>query len=166
MATPFLGEIKMVTFNFAPKGYALCNGQTLSIQQNTALFSLLGTTYGGNGTSTFQLPNLQGRAPMHFNGQFLLGQVGGENTHALLISEMPAHAHAVQVVSRPGTQQTPGGNFLAAHRGGYADSADANTSLIASTLAQAGGSQPHDNMPPYLVINFVIALSGIFPSRP
>jgi microcystin-dependent protein len=165
VATPFLGEIKIVSFGFPPKGYAFCNGQTMAINQNTALFSLLGTTYGGNGTTTFQLPNLQASAPMHFGNGFQLGQTGGETSHTLLLSEMPQHTHPVQVVSRPGTQQSPAGNYLAAHRGGYADAADANTSLAGGTLALTGGSQPHANMPPYLVLNFVIALVGIFPSR-
>jgi microcystin-dependent protein len=163
MSSPFLAEIRIVSFNFPPKGWVFCNGQTMAINQNQAIFSLLGTTYGGNGITTFQLPNLQGRAPLHFGNGFVLGETGGEENHTLQITEMPQHNHFVQAVTRPGTQQSAGSNFLAAHRGGYADVTD--SAVAPGTLANAGGSQPHPNMPPYLVLNYVIALSGIFPSR-
>lgn len=167
MSTPFLSEIRMVSFNFAPRGWALCNGQTLAIAQNQAVFALLGTTFGGNGQTTFQLPNLQGRAPMHFGSPpgltpRSLGEFGGAENHTLVPSEIPAHTHPVGVVDRPGTQASPSGNFLAAHRGGYAESG--NVAMNSGAMAIAGGSQPHDNMPPYLVLNFCIALQGIFPS--
>ncbi len=163
MANPFLGEIKIVAFNFPPRGWVFCNGQVMAINQNQALFALLGTTYGGNGVSTFQLPNLQGAMPLHFSSSFSLGQVGGEASHTLIQTEMPQHNHVVSAVRRPGTQPSPAGNFLAAHRGGYADATD--STVASGSLAITGGSQPHNNMPPYLVLNFVIALQGIFPSR-
>lgn len=166
MANPFLGEIRMVAFNYAPKGWTFCNGQLMAINQNAALFSLLGTTYGGNGVQTFALPNLQSRSPLHFGGNYVQGQMGGEVNHTLLITEMPAHAHLVNAVSHPGSLSTPNGNFLAAHRGGYANPTDAPvTALHPASMTSTGGSQPHNNLPPYLVLNFVIALSGIFPSR-
>ncbi|MBL0141435.1 MAG: phage tail protein [Betaproteobacteria bacterium] len=168
MSTPFISEIKIFAFGFAPKGWATCSGQTLAIAQNQALFSLLGTTYGGNGQTTFQLPNLQGRGPVHFGfGAGLsaktLGERSGEEAHTLIISEMPQHVHAVGVVNRPGTQVSPASNHLASHRGGYAASGNAVFSPAAN--ANTGGSQPHNNMPPYLVLNFCIAMQGIFPSQ-
>jgi microcystin-dependent protein len=163
MGTPFIGEIKVISFNYPPKGWAFCNGQLLPINQNQALFALLGTTYGGNGQTNFALPNLQSASPLHTGGGFSLGQTGGEFSHTVVTSEMPAHSHTLQATGRPGTQQAASGNLLGAHRGGYADSTE--TSLNASTLAAVGGSQPHQNLPPYLVLNFVIALVGIFPSQ-
>lgn len=163
MATPFIGEIKICAFNFPPKGWALCNGQFLPINQNQALFSLLGTTYGGNGVTTFSLPDMRSTGPMHFGGGFVQGQRGGEENHTLISSEMPAHNHFVPASNRPGNQASPAGNLFAAHRGGYGNNSD--TSLSPASVSNAGGSQPHSNMPPYLVLNFVIALVGIFPSR-
>jgi microcystin-dependent protein len=163
MANPFLGEIKIVSFAFAPRNWALCDGQFLSIVQNQALFALLGTTYGGNGQTTFALPDLRARSPLHAGQSFLLGEVGGENAHTLSSAEIPAHTHPVQAVSRPGTQQSAAGNYLAAHRGGYADAPD--NALNGGTLGNVGGNQAHPNMPPYLALNFVICLNGIFPSQ-
>jgi microcystin-dependent protein len=163
MATPYLSEIRLISFNFPPKGWAFCNGQLLPINQNQALFSLLGTTYGGNGQTTFALPNLQGRAALHFGNAFSLGQTGGEIIHTLSSAEMPQHYHPVQGTGVPGTSQVAANNYLAAHRGGYADSQD--TTLNASSLTATGGSQPHENMPPYLVMNYIIALQGIFPTQ-
>ncbi|HEX4332095.1 MAG TPA: tail fiber protein [Usitatibacter sp.] len=170
MANPFLGEIKMVPFNFAPRGWTFCNGQQLPINQNQALFSLLGTTYGGNGVTTFALPNLQGCTPLHFGstpGSFYqMGQIGGEVAHTLSSSEMPAHSHLIQGATRPGTATAPGNNVLAAHRGGYANASDAPTvGLNSRAVSSVGGNQPHNNLSPYLVISFVIALTGVFPSR-
>ena len=168
MAEYFMGEIRMVAFNFAPKGWALCNGQILPIAQNQALFSLLGTTYGGNGQTTFALPNLRGRGPMHFGtgpglSSRFLGEVGGQESHTLSVSELPQHTHPVLVSNAPGTAANPSGNVLAAHRGGYAESP--NVALGSGALANTGGSQPHNNMPPFMVISFCIALTGVFPPR-
>jgi microcystin-dependent protein len=164
MGTPYLGEIKVISFNFPPKGWAFCNGQLLPINQNQALFSILGTTYGGNGQTNFALPNLQGRSPNYTGQGFNLGQLGGEVTHTLNNSEMPQHVHPVSAVASTGTQVSPINNvWAAATSGAYA--AAGTTAMLPQALALAGGSQPHENMPPYLVLNFIIALQGIFPSR-
>ena len=164
MATPFLGEVKIVSFNFAPKGWALCNGQVLPINQNQALFSLLGTTYGGNGQTTFALPNLQGRVPLHMGSAFVMGQAGGETAHTLNLSEMPAHTHIPVGSSNNASVTSPAGNLWAVQSGsGYSPISNAN--MNPASITNVGGSQPHDNMSPYLVLNFCIALSGVFPSR-
>ncbi len=166
MAEPFLSEIRIMSFVFAPKGWALCNGQLLPINQNQALFSLLGTTYGGNGQTTFGLPNLQGRAPMHAGGGHTRGETGGEQAHTLTQSELPAHIHMVSASQTTATEVLPAGNVLA-------NSAPNNiygpvqnlTALSASTIAPVGGSQAHQNMQPFLTLSFCIALQGIFPSQ-
>jgi microcystin-dependent protein len=175
MGTPYLGEIKIIAWNYAPKGWAFCNGQILSIQQNTALFAILGTTYGGNGQTTFALPNLQGRMPVHVDSNIVLGQLAGESAHTLLITEMPAHNHTLNAVNAAATLNAPATNAGLAQSSGalhngtqleilmYASSI--NSTLGISTIGSAGGSQPHDNMSPYLVLNYIIALQGIFPSR-
>ena len=164
MGTPYLGEIRVVSFNFAPKGWALCNGQLLPINQNQAIFSLLGTTYGGNGQTNFALPNLQARIPMHNGAGFTQGQVGGESAHTLTLSELPSHTHLVTASSSTANQSTPGGYTPAAtSKAAYGTQLD--TPMLAGAVSQVGGSQPHDNMSPYLTLNFVIALQGIFPSR-
>jgi microcystin-dependent protein len=164
MSEPFLGEIRAFTFGFAPRGWAFCNGQLLPINTNQALFSLLGTTYGGDGRTTFALPNLQGRVAIHSDGQFPLGGVGGEETHSLTISEMPQHAHQVSASSNPAGQSSPAGGFSTdTGRNAYADTPDATMAYQA--VAAAGGGQPHDNRSPYLALSFCIALQGIFPSR-
>jgi microcystin-dependent protein len=165
MSTPFLSEIKIVSFNFPPKGWAFCNGQTLSIQQNTALFSLLGTTYGGNGVNNFQLPNLQGLMPIHQGAGFSLGQVGGEQAHTLLIPEIPLHTHPVNGTTASPTSGAPANNLWCQNSvNSYSDQGP-GVAMAAGSIGNSGGSQPHDNMSPYLVLNFVIALVGIFPSR-
>lgn len=164
MATPFLGEIKLLSSNFAPRGWALCNGQLLPINQNQALFSLLGTTYGGDGRTTFALPNFTGRAPMHASASFPLGERSGEAAHTLLVSELPAHTHAPAGSSNPPNAASPSGAFWPTASGG-AFSPTATTTLAPGAIAAAGGGQPHDNMSPYLVLNFCIALQGIFPTR-
>jgi microcystin-dependent protein len=170
MAEAFLSEIRMMSFNFAPKGWALCNGQLLPINQNQALFSLLGTTYGGNGQTTFALPNLQGRTPIHM-GQgtglqsHTLGELGGEQVHTLSISEMPTHVHFAQGSKGNGSVAPTSNNILAASPALIYDPPANLTTLQPGTISNTGGIQVHENMQPYLTINFSIALQGIFPSR-
>ncbi|HKQ73050.1 MAG TPA: tail fiber protein [Blastocatellia bacterium] len=163
MPEPFLGEIKMIAFNFPPKGWAFCNGQLLPINQNQALFSLLGTTYGGDGRTTFALPDLRGRSPYHIGAGLTLGERAGAATHTLNQSQMPAHPHIPQASTNGPNQGSPANNFWAAVSGSY--SATPDSSMNPSLVSQAGGGQPHENMQPYLVVNFIIALQGIFPSR-
>ncbi len=165
MSTPFIGEIKIVAFNFPPKGWAECNGQLLPINQNQALFSLLGTTYGGDGRTTFALPNLQGRVPFHMGSGFSIGQQGGETAHTLNISELPAHNHVPVGNSSSPSAASPAGNLWAASSGGAYQASSDGTTLNSASITNTGGSQPHDNMSPYLVLNFVVALQGIFPSQ-
>ena len=165
---PFLAEIRITSFAFAPKGWALCNGQLLPINQNQALFSLLGTTYGGNGTTNFALPDMQGRAPMHFSGPHPLGQSQGEETHTLTAAEMPTHGHALRASGKTAASSSPNAGVLAAPGRGATPAFAAATSLVPlnpAAIALSGGGQPHENRPPYLALNFVIALQGIFPSR-
>jgi microcystin-dependent protein len=164
MAEPFLSEIRIMSFNFAPKGWALCNGQLLPINQNQALFSLLGTTYGGNGQTTFALPNLQARVPIHFGAGFSLGENGGEQAHTVTMAEMPTHVHAALASSSDGNASLPGGNVLATAANAYGAAASLTT-LVPGTVTNVGGSQPHTNIQPYLVLTFCIALQGIFPSQ-
>ncbi len=164
MSEPFLGEIKVISWNFPPKGWAFCNGALMQINQNQALFSILGTFYGGDGRTTFALPNLQGRVPVHVGNGISLGQAGGETSHTISISEMPAHVHAPVGTSAPASLRTPSGNLWAASASSsFATSA--NTSMNPASVSSSGGSQPHENQPPYLVLNFIIALQGIFPSQ-
>jgi microcystin-dependent protein len=164
MSEQFLGEIRIVAFNYPPKGWAFCNGQTMAINQNQALFSLLGTMYGGNGITTFQLPNFQGRVPLHVGQGFQEGQNGGQESHTLTISEMPAHYHQVSASSNPGSQPSPAGAF-ATDTGRNLYAASANSGMASQAVTPAGGSQPHENRSPFLVLNFCIALTGIFPSQ-
>lgn len=174
MSAPFLGEIRMFGGNFAPRGWAFCDGQLISIAQNTALFSLLGTTYGGNGQTTFALPDLRGRVPLHpGQGPGLaprtLGESSGTETVTLLATQMPAHTHGLNAFNGPGTAGSPTGAVIAAPVSGAtldkAFSASSNTAMSPASIGTAGGSQPHDNMPPYRCVNFIIALEGIYPSR-
>lgn len=166
MAEPFLSEIRIMSFNFAPKGWALCNGQLLPINQNQALFSLLGTTYGGDGRVNFGLPNLQGNVPIHMGSGHTLGEKGGEQAHTLSISETPTHVHSAMATSTNGGVIIPTGNLLAGGTPQLYHAPDPNlTALNAGTLANVGGSQAHLNMQPFLVLNFSIALQGIFPSQ-
>lgn len=174
MTDNYVGEIRMFGGNFAPVGWALCNGQLLSIPQNTALFSILGVTYGGDGVTTFQLPNLQGRIPMQqgegpgLSSRFL-GESGGSTTVTLLNNQMPQHTHTASGATGPGSSTSPAGAVWAtAHYGRRNDltySAAAPTVQM-SALGAAGGNQPHNNMPPYLAVSFIIALSGDYPPRP
>jgi microcystin-dependent protein len=175
VADPFLSEIRMMSFNFPPKGWALCNGQLLTINQNQALFSLLGTTYGGDGRVNFALPDLRGRVPVHEGQGHTLGQRGGEESHTLNNSEMPAHGHFVQGTATAADRvagTTPIGNVLAqavtAANIAVNDYAPLNNTLVPmspAAVANTGGSQPHENRQPYLTISFCIALVGVFPSR-
>ena len=165
MAEPFLSEIRIFSFNFAPRGWATCDGQLLPINQNQALFSLLGTTYGGDGRTTFALPNLQSRTPIHVGSGHTLGERGGEEAHTLSTSEIPAHVHSLAASSTSaGGNASPSGRFLGGGNNVY--HAESNlTPLASGSIANAGGSQAHLNMQPFLTLNFCIALQGIFPSR-
>jgi microcystin-dependent protein len=172
MADPFVAEIRIFPFNFAPKGWAWCDGQLLPLSQNTALFSLLGTTYGGNGKSNFALPDLQGRAAMHpGQGPGLslhdLGETGGSETVSLLESEIPSHSHGLLASQADAIEITPAGQNFAAGTGGIGTYAAVSpqVTLADSALAPAGGDQPHNNMMPYLTFYFCIALQGVFPPR-
>jgi microcystin-dependent protein len=166
MSEPFLGEIRMMSFNFPPKGWAFCNGQLLPINQNQALFSLLGTYYGGNGQTNFALPNLRGQVPIHVGSGYIQGQKGGQTAHTVTNSEMAQHFHfAMGSSAASGNQAPPGGALLGTSGNNvYAEPA-AFLACAPSEITNFGGSQPHNNMMPYLVLNFCIALQGIFPSR-
>jgi microcystin-dependent protein len=165
MSEPFIAEIRIVAFDFAPRGWALCNGQMLPINQNQALFSLLGTTYGGDGMTTFALPDLRGRSPAHPGTQITLGERGGEENHTLTSSEMPTHNHPAKGDTASASASSPTGNVWAASADNPFSSSAPNTALNAASVGAAGGSQPHPNLQPYLAVNFVIALQGIYPSR-
>ncbi|BCX49742.1 tail Collar domain-containing protein [Haloferula helveola] len=166
MSEPFLAEIRVVGFNFPPRGFAQCDGQILPINQNQSLYSLLGTTYGGDGRTTFALPDLRGRVPVHEGAGFTLGQKGGEEVHTLNATEMPAHTHELMASTSPASTGQPDSGVL------FAKSSDpiyhAPTTTVApaaGTLTTVGGGQAHNNMQPYIAINFCIALQGLFPSR-
>jgi microcystin-dependent protein len=177
MSDQFLGEIRIFGFNFAPKGWAFCDGQLMPLSQNTALFSLLGTTYGGDGKSTFALPNFQNSAPLQ-PGQgpglslYDLGEVGGEPTVTLLTTEIPVHSHTPTCLNGAGTSNLPAGNILASAMVGrqgesrYTATTGNGPTMSPQALQLTGGNLPHNNMPPYLTLNFCIALTGIYPSRP
>lgn len=164
MAEPFLSEIRMMSFVFPPKGWALCDGQLLPINQNQGLFSLLGTTFGGDGRVNFALPDLRGRTPMHVGGSHNLGERGGEQAHTLNINELPTHQHSLMASSSTGTAQAPAGNVLATVPGRTYTDAAALTNMGATSTTSIGGSQAHLNMQPFLTLSFCIALQGIFPS--
>ena len=166
MSEPFLGEIKIISWNFPPVGWAFCNGQLLPINQNQALFSILGTMYGGNGQTNFALPDFRGRAPIHQGAGFTVGQAGGQEFHTLTQSEMPAHNHFVNAnnVADGSNVNEPQNNFPAnSPTNPYRT--QANTTFSASSVTNFGGSQAHENRQPFLVLNFIIALQGIFPSQ-
>jgi microcystin-dependent protein len=178
MSEPFLGELKIISWNFPPKGWTFCNGQLLPINQNQALFSILGTTYGGNGQTNFALPNLQGRIPVHQGNGITMGQASGETAHTLNSSEMAAHTHLIQGNSAAASSNTPdpagkvlaqsngaGGTPVAPFGANIYSSGAPNATMNPNCIAATGGNQPHENMSPYLVLNFIIALQGIFPSR-
>jgi microcystin-dependent protein len=180
MGTPFLGEIKIVSFNFAPRGWAMCNGQFLPINQNQALFSLFGTNYGGNGQTTFALPDLRGKIPLSFGSEFVLGQTSGEYNHTLIQSEMPAHMHFMMAdATTASTSNTSAatassvlgqtGGFVTPGTGTFAVSlystGGPSALLAPQVISNTGGSQPHNNTQPYLTLNFIVALQGAFPSQ-
>jgi microcystin-dependent protein len=171
MSNPYVGEIRMAGFNFAPVGWAFCNGQTLSIAEYEALFTLIGTTYGGDGATNFQLPNLQGRIPFHqgtLNGNtMVIGQLSGSENVTLTSTQIPSHTHLLMANSASGGQPSPsGGVWAMSELGEFSTEAPAAAHAMASSaILPSGGSQPHDNMPPFLVVNFIISLYGIFPSQ-
>ncbi len=170
MATPFLAEIRMFGFNFNPRGWAHCSGQMLPVAQNQALFAILGTTYGGNGLSTFALPDLRGRAPVHWGqgpglSNIIVGQPGGEALHTLTDLELPQHLHVPQASTATADQTSPAGSLWAATPVNHYGAPGAAVPLSPSAISPVGGSQPHANEQPYLAVNFSIALEGIFPSR-
>jgi microcystin-dependent protein len=162
---PFLGEIKMVSFNFPPKGWAEANGQLLPINQNQALFSLFGTNYGGDGRVNFAIPDLRGRAAMHQGAGHVMGERGGEPAHTLTQQEMPQHTHTLTAAGVQGSTGNPTGNFLSASLDLIYLTPQSLVGLNAATIGNTGGSQAHQNMQPVLVINFIVALQGIFPSQ-
>jgi microcystin-dependent protein len=165
MASPFIGEIRMFAGNFAPVGWAFCNGAIMPIDQNDALFNLIGTTYGGDGQTTFALPNLQSRVPVHVGQGFALGQSGGAEAVTLTTSQIPAHSHVPQANTGPGTQPTPAGGVWAQSSLNPFSSVLPSVALDPAAIGLTGGSQPHDNMLPFLVVNFILSLFGIFPSQ-
>lgn len=169
MSEPFLAEVRMVGFNFAPRGWAFCDGQILPINQNQSLYSLLGTTYGGDGRTSFALPDLRGRTPIHVGrsnggGEHRLGEKAGEESQTLSVAEMPEHRHGWRANGASGDNPIPAGNVLGSFNNAYRDQADV-VELRAGSLTDAGGGQAHNNVQPTLVLNFCIALRGLFPSR-
>ena len=166
MSQPFIGEIRMFGGNFAPAGWAFCDGSLQVISQNDALFNLIGTTYGGDGQTTFALPDLRGRVPVHVGPGFALAQAGGAETVTLTTSQIPAHSHVPQANSNAGIQSSPGGGVWANSSLGQFDNTNPPDSPMAvGALGLAGASQPHDNMVPFLVVNFILSLFGVFPSQ-
>lgn len=166
MAEPFLSEIRIFSFGFPPRGWAMCDGQLLPINQNQALFSLLGTTFGGNGQTNFSLPDLRGRTPIHFGSGHTLGERAGQEAHTLSIAQLPTHTHSGQVQTLNATTGNPSNNLLAGVPSfGYRNNLSNLTSLHPTTVTNTGGSQAHQNMQPFLTLNFCIALQGIFPSQ-
>ena len=167
MAQPYVGEIRMFGGNFNPNGWMFCEGQLLPISENTTLFTLIGTTYGGDGQNTFALPDLRGRVPIHQGNGFILAQTGGSEEITLTVNQIPAHAHVPRANSGTGSSSDPTNNFWAAQPAllQYSGTGSANINLVANTLAPTGGSQPHTNFQPYLCVDFIISLFGIFPSQ-
>ena len=165
MSEPFLAEIRMVGFNFAPRNWAFCDGQILPINQNQSLYSLLGTTYGGDGRTSFALPDLRGCTPIHFDSSHQQGQKDGEETHTLTIDEMPQHKHKVEGSTNQATSNSPTNNVLGVTTSNVYNTPVSPVAMSSSIIGNTGGGQAHENMQPYLAINFCIALRGLFPSR-
>ena len=167
MSSPYLAELRLISFNYAPRGWVFANGQTMAINQNQALFSLCGTTYGGNGQTTFLLPNLQGKVALHMGSGYVLGQTAGEVNHTLNASEMPQHLHFLEGCNAAENSPTPAGHLLANTTGnlGIYGPATNLTATAAADIANIGGGQPHSNQSPYLVMNWIVCLQGIFPSQ-
>lgn len=165
MSQPYVGEIRMFAGNFAPVGWAICDGSLMSISENPTLFQLIGTIYGGDGQTTFALPNLQSCVPMHVGPGFALGQSGGAETVTLTVSQIPAHSHVPQGHSNAGTQSSPSGGVWARVSSDIYSTNSPDIALSPAALGSAGGSQPHDNMIPFLAINFILSLFGVFPSQ-
>lgn len=165
MAEPFIGEIRTFAFGVVPKGWALCNGQLMNINNNQALYAILGVRYGGDGRTTFALPNLQGRTPIHASSINPLAQAGGEATHTLTVSEIPEHTHQANASSEAATLPGASGNTWGATGNRPIYAATPNTTMNSFAISTAGGSQPHENMQPYIALSFCIALQGIFPPR-
>jgi len=179
MSEPFLGELKLVSFNFAPKGWAFCNGQFLPINQNQALFSLFGTTYGGNGQTTFALPDLRSRTPIHWGSGVTIGERAGEEGHTLTLSELPTHGHFLKAdttaaatanVNTPSANASLGQTIGASSQGAtfpvsLYSATTPNVQMAPASVSTVGGGQPHPNLQPYLALNWIVALQGIFPSR-
>ena len=165
MSEPFLAEVRMVGFNFAPKGWAFCDGQILPINQNQSLYSLLGTTYGGDGRTSFALPDLRGRTPIHEDGNHSLGSKSGQESQTLANADIPSHAHVAQATSAAVSTADPNGNLLGSNAGNPYHAFGTATEMAADTVENTGGGQAHPNMQPYLAVNFCIALRGLFPSR-
>lgn len=169
MSSPYVGEIRIFAGNFAPQGWSTCAGQTMAISQNDVLFALIGTTYGGDGVQTFNLPDLQGRAPIHQGNSFMIGERGGVESVALTVGQLPAHTHAVNSSSSRGNTSSPAGALWATDGTGvaapYRKSGGTPVALAPATVAQAGGGQAHENRQPYLALTYIIALFGIFPSQ-
>ena len=168
MGTPYIGEIRMFGGNFAPQGWAFCNGQLLAISENDALFNLIGTTYGGDGQTTFALPDLRGRVPVHMGqgpglSNYIIGQNGGSETVTLTVNQIPSHAHPAQAQSEPGNQTSPTNGAWAASNLSQYSGNNANATMNLQAVGAAGGSQPHDNMLPFQCVSFIISLSGIYP---
>ncbi|WP_263349830.1 phage tail protein [Acidicapsa acidisoli] len=164
MSQPYVGEIRMFGGNFAPAGWMFCEGQLLPISENEVLFNLIGTTYGGDGQSTFALPDLRGRLPIHTGAGFVLAMNGGAESVTLTTNQMPAHTHTVLATTNPNTSSLPGGNFLASGPDIYDLNRPGNATMAAA-IGSIGGSQPHDNFQPYLCISFILSLFGVFPSQ-
>ena len=164
MSDPFLAEVRIVGFNFPPRGWAQCDGQLLPINQNQSLYAVIGTFYGGDGRTTFQLPDLRGRAPMHRSTTYLVGQRGGSEEHVLQAGEVPAHSHTVQASDDDATTGNPAGNVFARATSTLYGPKAAPTTLSPDAVNQAGSGQGHPNMQPYLALNFVIAIQGLFPT--
>jgi microcystin-dependent protein len=164
MAEPFLSEIRLFSFNFAPKGWALCNGQLLPINQNQALFSLLGTTFGGNGQTNFAIPDMRGRTPIHVGAGHINGERAGEQAHTLTLGETPTHIHVVSGSSEDANDLIPASNRIAGFNNGYRSASNQLQAIHPATIGNTGGSQAHQNMMPFLTLTFCIALQGIFPS--